>query len=628
MQAVNGVAVFSGLVAQKAGTYTMTIDDAGDSLTTTSPLTVNPAAALITPAAGNGETASVGAVFGTLQAKVTDAFGNPLSNINVTFTAPSNGPGGMFTVSGSPSLVATVATDASGLATAPVFTANVLAGSFTVTAAAAGIGVTQFNLANLAGNAANIVVLTGTPQSTMIGNSFAAEEVLVTDASGNAVSGASVTFAVVPGSTGAGGTFAGNATNATVLTNALGVAVGPALTANTTAGSFTVTASVTGVSSPATFTLTNTPGAATTVAPVGSTSLNAPVGFQYGTQLQVLVTDALGNPVPNVPVTFAAPLNGPTGTFSASTTVATDALGIATAPNFKANRIQGSYDVTATAAGIAGPVTFHLTNTAVPASIRAFAGSGQKATVTLAYAKLLQAKVVDAKGHAVSGITVVFSLQSTSGAGGTFATSAAVVTNSTGIATAPAFTASQVAGSFKVVASVAGVASPALFTLTNTAGAPTTLTAVPSAAQSAVVGKNYSSSALMLLVTDSFGNPVSGVKVTFTAPSTGPGGKFSGKLTAIATTAANGIARRADLHCQLPGRPLHRERHGVRHRHSGLVHLDEPARAAAHAWLRGRRLRDIMAAEDLQIYLTPADDVAVGTAFPCHFSSACAWTQV
>jgi hypothetical protein len=61
----------------------------------------------------------------------------------------------------------------------------------------------------------------------------------------------------------AGGTFAGR-TTVTITTGSNGVAKAPAFTANRVAGSFSVTASVHGVSSPASFNLTN-------LAPIKST---------------------------------------------------------------------------------------------------------------------------------------------------------------------------------------------------------------------------------------------------------------------------------------------------------------------------------------------------------------------
>ena len=55
-----------------------------------------------------------------------------------------------------------------------------------------------------------------------------------------------------------------------------------------------------------------------------------------------------------------------------------------------------------------------------------------------------------------------------SGASGTFSGSSTVTTNSSGVATAPTFTANSTAGTYTVTASVAGVATPASFSLTNT----------------------------------------------------------------------------------------------------------------------------------------------------------------
>jgi hypothetical protein len=74
------------------------------------------------------------------------------------------------------------------------------------------------------------------------------------------------------------------------------------------------------------------------------------------------VQDAFGNPVSGISVMFAAPVSGAGGIFSGSSVVATNTLGIATAPTFTANSIGGAYQVTATAAGVGNPATFSLTN--------------------------------------------------------------------------------------------------------------------------------------------------------------------------------------------------------------------------------------------------------------------------
>src|SRR5438132_11149728 len=98
-------------------------------------------------------------------------------------------------------------------------------------------------LPTTAGAAANITATAGTPQSAIVSTAFAtALQATVKDAGGNPVSGVTVTFTAP--SSGASATFGGPAT---VVTNASGQATAPALTANGTGGSYTVTASVAGL---------------------------------------------------------------------------------------------------------------------------------------------------------------------------------------------------------------------------------------------------------------------------------------------------------------------------------------------------------------------------------------------
>ena len=102
---------------------------------------------------------------------------------------------------------------------------------------------------------ASITKITGNNQTTPVGQVFpTALEVRVKDAAGNAIQGANVTFTVIPGTNGASGKFSASPPMP-IATNASGYATAPMLTANSIAGSFTVTASV--GTSTTTFTLTN-----------------------------------------------------------------------------------------------------------------------------------------------------------------------------------------------------------------------------------------------------------------------------------------------------------------------------------------------------------------------------------
>src|SRR5262249_55438549 len=73
-----------------------------------------------------------------------------------------------------------------------------------------------------------------------------------------------------------------------------------------------------------------------------------------------VVADALGNALPNVSVSFAAPSTGASAGLSASS-VTTDSLGSASV-TATANGHAGSYSVTASVANVATPATFSLTN--------------------------------------------------------------------------------------------------------------------------------------------------------------------------------------------------------------------------------------------------------------------------
>jgi hypothetical protein len=207
----------------------------------------------ITATGGTPQSAAVNTAFATqLQATVKDASNNPISGVTVTFTAPASGASGTFAGG-----VNTAVTNASGVATSAVFTANGTAGGpYNVTATATGVATpASFSLTNVASPPASITATAGTPQSAAVNTAFATNlQATVKDASSNPVSGVTVTFAA-PAS-GASGTFASGVN--TAMTNAQGVATASVFTANGTAGGpYNVTASVAGVATPANFSLTN-----------------------------------------------------------------------------------------------------------------------------------------------------------------------------------------------------------------------------------------------------------------------------------------------------------------------------------------------------------------------------------
>ena len=501
------------------------------------------APAAVVATSGANQSASITAQFANpLQATVNDAYGNAVSSgIIVVFAAPGSGAGGTFAGSGNSS---TASTSASGIATAPAFTANTYAGQYSVYATVQGAGFppASFPLANLAGAPNAITATAGTPQSATVNTPFGVTlQATVQDLDGNPVQNASVTFTAPAG--GPTGTFAGGGSAFTGTTNGSGVVAAPLFTAGVVAGPYQVTA-VSGSFS-ATFNLTNTAGEPALITATGGTPQSAQIGTTFGAALQASVTDSFGNPVAGVPVSFSALSGGMFAGGTTSATANTNPSGMAAAPAFTAGTSAGSDNVTATVAGVGSSASFSLTNTpGAPGSVSAVVGGTPQATVvSTVFPNQLQAVVKDVDGNAVPFATVTFTVvPAPGGAGGTFANGLATIstpTDTTGTAMAGTFTANAIAGGYAVTASAAG-ASSATFNLTNTAGPPNAIAATAGTPQSATVDSVFAT-LLVATVADAAGNPVPGVTVTFTAPGSGPGGSFAGGVN-TATTNAQGQA--------------------------------------------------------------------------------------
>jgi protocatechuate 3,4-dioxygenase beta subunit len=434
----------------------------------------------LTLAGGSPQTAQLNTPFGGLQVALANTDGCPVTSVAgtpVTFTAPVSGASGSFAASGSNSL--TVGADASGNVSAAMFTANGVAGSYTVAASSA-YGSVSFSLTNTAaGIPAAVTPLAPTSETATVDSAYSQPlSVRVLDANGNPVSGASVTFslgaAAAGGGGGAGGSsaaasFADGSSQATAMTGSDGVATSPHFSANATAGSFTATATVAHAAEPASFELMNLPGKGERLTTVGKSKRSATVDHHYGQRLRVLVRDASGSPVVGASVTFTLGAAGAGGggsgagaSFSdgaATATATTGVHGIATSPQVTASSVAGTFTATATATTTTSTARFTLTNVAgKPATIIAGVGAAESAQAGARFAIPLAVTVSDAHGNKVAGALVTFTAP-TSGPSGSFATAAhprsvTVRTDSSGIAVAPPFTANAQPGGYAVIARV------------------------------------------------------------------------------------------------------------------------------------------------------------------------------
>jgi protocatechuate 3,4-dioxygenase beta subunit len=322
-------------------------------------------ASAVTATGTSSQEATVNGSYGQpLQARVTDAGGNPVQGATVNFSILPGATGASASFLGaSPSAI----TDSNGRATSPVLMANGVPGRFSATASTAGVStVATYTL----DNHATRTTLQATSRRAMkakVGSRYRSSlQVRLLDAGGQPIEGATVTFAIAVADNGAAADFLGGTSQATALTDANGLVTAPPLIANKTAGSFTATATALGAE-PGRYTLENIAAAPAGITAGAASGQSTAVGERFPIRLAVTVTDKNGNPVGGATITFTAPARGASGHFkknahARTVRVRTNSKGIAVAPPFTANASVGGYAVTAAARHSSARTAFSLLN--------------------------------------------------------------------------------------------------------------------------------------------------------------------------------------------------------------------------------------------------------------------------
>jgi adhesin/invasin len=503
---------------------------------TLSPVTISAnvtagAPASVAVVAGNQQTGAVGAALPVRPSVVVrDAGNNPVQGVQVDFSVAS---GGGSVAAG------TILTDASGVATSPVWTLGPTAGQQTLRAFVASGGVTGnpviFTATATAGAPSQIQANGNTQTQTgTVGTALAAANlpsVIVRDASGNPVSGVAVTFAVTSGG--------GTGTGLTATTNAQGVATLGGFTLGNTAGTNTITATAAGVSGqPVTFVITGTAGAAATATVAGGNNQEVRAGGTLQVGPSVRVVDRFGNPVSGVQVNFVV-TGGGASVLGASQT--TNAQGVATVGGVTLGATPGTATIEARIAGVTAPVVFTAIGLAgPPAAITLVSGDSLTVQAFQRAAQPFVVQVRDADGFAVRNAAVTFAIAS--GGGGTLS---ATTVNTDSLGQARVFyTGTGVIGTTSVTATVANL-TPVTFTVTTTPNTPASVTATTPTTVTATAGTTVAFSPTVQL-RDAAGAPVPGVQVLFNV--IGGGVQFP-----VDTTDAQGIASAGQW--QLGGQP-------------------------------------------------------------------------
>jgi hypothetical protein len=514
----SGQAVFSNLVFQTAGPYTLVASSPGLTSKVSSSFTVSfgplQQVALTTVPTTVVSGASLG-----ITATAEDVYGNKVSTLNtgsVTLTVNTGPPGG--------ALAGTVTRTWSGGAAA--FSSSLTTvGSYTLTASytdptAGLLTATTGSIAVTAGAAKKLGPVQG-PSTTNAGNVMTPSPTFqVEDTNGNAVADSGVTVTV----TSTGTLTAGSTKTATTDSN--GLATFPNLTWNT-GGSYTLTAAATSLTSAVTGTFTIAPGA-----PVNLVFTTQPGASSAGSAVPstvVKIEDSFNNVVTTSSDSVTLTPNGPGGFDPSATSTVTAVNGVATFTNLVLDK-SGSYTLSASTPDGAVGTSHAFTVSALSATQLVFTQAPTNNTAGTVQTPNVVVQAQDQFGNAATTATGTVTLSSNPTVTLTSGTRAL----SSGTATFSAL-AIQTAGTYTLTASLSGLPSVTSGSFTIAPSVPFQL-AYGTQPSNIVAGQTMSPSPTVM-IEDHFGNVETGDNTDTVT--------LTGSLAASATgtaTVAGGVA--------------------------------------------------------------------------------------
>jgi hypothetical protein len=494
---------------------------------TTANFTVNPGnATALSITTQPASTAQAGIVLTTQPViQVRDAFGNAKPDSGVVVSTTVNEANAAIQSNG------TATTDGNGTATFAGLTLNGTAGNYTLDFDATGLtSATSNSIALGAGNATKLVVSTQPGNSTAAGNAFSPQPaVKLHDAWNNDVSqsGVSVTASVTSGSASTGG-------NLTANTTAGGVATFDGLTIAGTVGNYTLTFNATGLTDATSDTVAVTANPDTAVISISTNATTSTAGQTIAGPPAATIVDGSGNALSGI--TVNATINKNTGNFTGTTSVSSNATGVASFGNLTQTVAASDYNLmlafnngltsgnattanfSVTAAAAANMTVVRQPTNTIAGVVIAGAGGGSP-TVRLR----------DTFGNDVASQNVTVTLQT-----GTLNGTLTVATNASGNATFSNLVCNTV-GFYRL-----SFASGGLSALSNQfdifAGSATSLVFMNTLQTTAQAGIALDPQPVVQ-VRDAFGNNVAGTRPISVAASTG---SLNGNTT-VATN-ANGTA--------------------------------------------------------------------------------------
>jgi hypothetical protein len=481
--AVGGVAAFSGCAIDKVGS--------GYTLTASSGALTTGLSTAFTIAAGTASKLAlsvqpIGGTVGSLLSQqpvvlIQDAAGNTVtsSNASVTLSIGTNPSGGVLTCGSGLSKAAT-----SGVATFAGCKIDKVGSGYTITAVASGLmGTTSAPLDITPGVAAKLVIVVQ-PTGGAYATAFPTQpSIAVQDSLGNTVTtfNGTVVLAPTPGTGTAGAilTCTGGLSKATTS----GVATFAGCAIDKPGTSYTLTATLTGVTNAVSTAFTITPGAATQLAfsvqPAGAVA-----GTAFTTQPKVKVLDAGGNLVTGSSAGIALSITGGTGTGGAtlSCTGGTTVFavnGVATFSGCKIDLVGANYTLTAASTGLSSGVSAAISVSAGPPVKLGFSVPPAGAAAGTAFTTQPVVTIQDAGGNTVTASAASVTLAITAGTGTSGAalscTSGTAVTAVNGFATFAGCQITKVGANYTLKATSGTLTLATSGALTVTPGAPAKL---------------------------------------------------------------------------------------------------------------------------------------------------------
>ncbi len=406
--AVGGVATFSGVTLQKAGSgYTLVASSTGLASATSTPFDVTAAAAAaLTFTQQPSNVVAASAITPAVRVTLLDPFGNVAtgSSAAVTMAIGTNPAGGVL--SGTTSVNAS-----SGVATFTNLKIDKPGTGYTLVAGSSGLASVTSTPFDVQVGTGNKVAFGVQPSNTTAGNVISpAVTVQVQDAAGNldptATNQVTVFLGQNPGNGHLSGTLQKNAVNGVATFSNLGI--------DSAGTGYTLSAAATGLVSAESNRFNILTGPPATIGIVTQPSSTVQNGVPFPTPPSVVVRDQSGNAVSGQVVTASLASGSGISLFGASAT--TNSSGVATFGGISASGTAGTFSLHFQAGSAVSAATGSITLTAgAPASVSITQQPVDTATSGVVFPQQPAVVVKDGAGNPVAGQSVTASIASGSG---------------------------------------------------------------------------------------------------------------------------------------------------------------------------------------------------------------------